>query len=118
MLSDHQRKEIENLILACKAGLEDKKSYNRFHLQRIENLIKGYDTPLNQQENTQLNSSKWSEESRKEWIHSSFVELQGFINIKSIELREDHFKQAITDLTEAKKMLEIAKAQLKAKDWA
>lgn len=111
-MNDHIIAEIENEIMQCCAGLADAKSYNRFHMQRIRDLIDGKDTLMNHEENVMLNSACWSLELRLEWIVRSFAELQGVLKIpiKNFMLRCDFFTQEIKELEDAVKWLKIVEA--------
>lgn len=107
--------QIEKHLTGIYATFAEPSNYNRFHINRIKDLIDGRDTFYNETETERrFTVSDMSTQERLKWIAEEFANMVWFYNYSGndYDQKEKQFKKEITSFDKAKLWCEIAEIQL------
>jgi len=102
------RKEVERFMELISHTLADKISYNRFHVQRIKDILGRKKTLMNHMSEKLIDFN----DNPIYWIIHSFAELQGFRDM-DIDDAIKYFEKEIKTIEDVKEWLVVAETQLK-----
>lgn len=106
--------KVSQSILECEATLAEPSSYNRFHINRIKNIIAGCPAFYNEEETERrFITSNMTEKEKIKWIADEFANMQWTKKRQNdFDKKAAFFKKEITSFEKAFLWCDIAEIQL------